>query len=329
MKKIIIILIIAIVVFISGYKLLSKSEYSSTVTTTEKSGHHPDAETTISMTDIEDIKEESAEIQTVAVSKSKANERTDNHKLIAKEKDIAEIKPEESDKSIKKSETGSYKVEAVSDKDNVQSEETSNKSEAKIEKQIEKTTESTQPEKDTDRKPTTEAATEARTEAKTESVIQNDPEIKTQTPPEVIQPTTKSPAQNATEATTQAIVESTTQAICNHNWVWKTHTETVHHEAEYTEYLICEAYDENIYESHTFCNNCNLDMTINFGGASSSEAADHMLNVCGGCGYHSGQAVVGTIHHDAEYGSYCSAAPYDEYVEVNDYQYCSICGERR
>ena len=27
------------------------------------------------------------------------------------------------------------------------------------------------------------------------------------------------------------------------------------------------------------------------------------------------------------YGSYCFVAPYDEYVEVNDYQYFFKCGE--
>ena len=38
-----------------------------------------------------------------------------------------------------------------------------------------------------------------------------------------------------------------------------------------------------------------------------------------------------TIHHDAEYGTdiVIDTPAYDEYVEVNDYQYCSKCGERK
>lgn len=136
----------------------------------------------------------------------------------------------------------------------------------------------------------------------------------------------KQPEQSVNNENTEPVNK---EPVCNHRWVWATHTETVHHDAVYEDYLICEAYDENVYETHTFCNNCNLDMTIAFGGASSSEAADHMLNQCGGCGYHSGRAVVGTIHHDAEYGTICTALAYDEYIEVNDYEYCSICGEKK
>ena len=116
---------------------------------------------------------------------------------------------------------------------------------------------------------------------------------------------------------------------CTHNWAWQTHTETIHHDAIYEEYLICEAFDENVYETHIFCNNCGLDLTVSYGGAYTSEAADHMLNACGGCGYHSGRAVVGTVHHDAEYGTKCTALAYDEDVVVKDYEYCSICGAKK
>lgn len=136
----------------------------------------------------------------------------------------------------------------------------------------------------------------------------------------------KQPEQSANILNTEPVTQ---EPVCDHRWVWATHTETVHHDAVYEDYLVCEEYDENIYETHVFCNNCGLDLTVNFGGSSSSEAADHMHNICGGCGYHSGRAVVGTIHHEAEYGTICTALAYDEYIEVNDYEYCSICGEKK
>jgi hypothetical protein len=342
MSKRSIIILIAIISLISGYKLLSKSEYSRNAITIEKNSHYYDQKTTeVSVTETEDIKEEDTEARKAAESQPRVKVKTADHKPVAKDKKIDIKKSEVSDNSTNQSENESFKTESVSYSTNNQNNETSTKTEIKSEDSVERTTQATQPKQDVTEKPITEATTEeiteARTETSTEPKIQNNPETKTQNEPEVkeqttevlVQNTTEEPTQNTTEVITQTVVENVTPAACDHNWVWKTHTEIIHHDAEYTEYLLCEEYDENVYESHTFCNNCNLDMTINFGGASSSEAANHMHNICGGCGYHSGQAVVGTIHHDAEYGSYCSVAPYDEYVEVNDYQYCSICGERR
>ena len=327
MSKRSIIILITIISLISGYKLLSKSEYSRNAITIEKNIHYSENEATeVSVAKTEAIKEEVTETRKATDSQPKVKLNSTDLKLLAKDKYKSE---EVYSSSITQSDTGSYKVAVESDNHNTQNIELSKKTDVKAEDPVEVTTQAKQPEKVDKEKPKTEAVTEAKTEERTEAKIQNKTKAKTQNTPEVKQPATEAPSQNKTEATTQTVVENTASAPCNHNWIWKTHTETIHHDAEYTEYLVCEAYDENVYESHTFCNNCNLDMTINFSGASSSEAADHMLNVCGGCGYHSGQAVVGTIHHDAEYGSYCSVAPYDEYVEVNDYQYCSICGERR
>ena len=326
MSKRSIIILITIISLISGYKLLSKSEYSRNAITIEKNSHYSENETTeVIVTETEAIKEEITETRKATESQPKVKVNTVDLKLVDKDKD----KSEEADRSIAQSDTGSYKAAAESDNHNTQNIELSKKTDVKAEDPVEVSTQAKQPEKVDKEKTTTEAITETKTEARTEAKIQNKPEAKTQNTPEVKQPATEAPSQNKTEATTQTVVENTAPAPCNHNWVWKTHTETIHHDAEYTEYLLCEAYDENVYESHSFCNNCNLDLTVNFGGATTSEAANHMHNICGGCGYHSGQAVVGTIHHDAEYGSYCSVAPYDEYVEVNDYQYCSICGERR
>ena len=161
----------------------------------------------------------------------------------------------------------------------------------------------------------TEQRTEARTEVKNEQLTESQTETHTEQ-------RTEQPAESKTEQMTEA-------TKCTHNWAWQTHTETIHHDAIYEEYLICEAFDENVYETHIFCNNCGLDLTVSYGGAYTSEAADHMLNACGGCGYHSGRAVVGTVHHDAEYGTKCTALAYDEDVVVKDYEYCSICGAKK
>lgn len=325
MSKRSIIIIITIISLISGYKLLSKSEYLRNALTIEKNIHYSENEATdVIVTETEAIKEEVTETRKATESQPKVKVNTADFKLVAKDKD----KSEEADSSITQSDTGSYKAAAESDNHNTQNIELSKKTDVKAEDPVEVTTQAKQPEKIDKEKPTTEAITEAKIEARTEAKIQNKMEAKTQNTSEVKQPATEAPSQNKTEATTQTVVENTAPAPCNHNWIWKTHTETIHHDAEYTEYLLCEAYDEPITESHSFCNNCNADLTSLYGGAVTEGGINHMTE-CNGCGYHSGDTVVGYIHHDAEYGSYCSAAPYDEYVEVNDYQYCSICGERR
>ena len=169
----------------------------------------------------------------------------------------------------------------------------------------------------------TEQRTEAKTEQQTESHTETHTEQRTEQRIEVC-------VEQRTEQSVESKTEQKTEAPkCTHNWIWKTHTETIYHDAVYEEYLICEAFDENVYETHIFCNNCGLDLTVSYGGAYTSEAADHMLNACGGCGYHSGRAVVGTVHHDAEYGTKCTALAYDEDVVVKDYEYCSICGAKK
>ena len=115
--------------------------------------------------------------------------------------------------------------------------------------------------------------------------------------------------------------EKRTEApVCSHNWVWKTRTETVHKSEKY---LVSDAWDEPVYENHSFCNGCGCDLTATYGGASTDGAIAH-LNSCG-TGYHSGDVQVGSIHHEAEY----YIDEWDEEVTVNDYQYCSKCGERR
>ena len=79
------------------------------------------------------------------------------------------------------------------------------------------------------------------------------------------------------------------------------------------------------------CNNCNLDLTATYGGATTDEGNAH-CSACkpGGTGYHTQHVIVGYTHIDPEPDTYIwDSTPWDETVTVNDYQYCSKCGERK
>ena len=237
-------------------------------------------------------------------------------------------------RKLKKSDAHEPQVEAsIEQKAETYAEQkTEQHTEARTEQKTEQRTEARTEQK-------TEQRTEARTEQQTEQRTEERADRRTEEQTERrtgqrIEAQIEQQTEHRTEAQTEQRVEQRVEQTketpkCSHNWVWKTHTETIHHDAVYEEYLICEAFDENVYETHIFCNNCGLDLTVNYGGSYTSEAADHMLNVCGGCGYHSDRAVVGTIHHDAEYGTKCTALAYDENQEVKDYEYCCICGARK
>ena len=165
---------------------------------------------------------------------------------------------------------------------------------------------------------TTEANTENQklterttTEVTTEDVAKNTTE----------QPKTEKKTEAPTEKKTEAPTEKKTEApVCSHNWVWHTHTETVHKSERY---LVCDAWDEPVYEQHDFCNGCGCDLTASFGGATTSGGSGH-LHDCG-TGYHNDSVQVGSIHHDAVY----DVDEWDEEITVKDYQYCSKCGKRK
>ena len=217
-------------------------------------------------------------------------------------------------------------------KDHVSAKEkkTTAKTEAKTEKLTEKNIEA-KTEKKTEtptQAPTeqraevpTQQRTEAPTERKTEALTQAPTEKKTEAP---TQQRTEAHTERKTVAPTQAPTEAPTEAPkCSHNWVWKTHTETVHHDAVTHEetYLIGDAWDEGVYVTKVRCFVC---------GTYYNDTPDYHANDnCGGSYGHE-DVIDHYIHHDAEYGTYTvtDKEAYDEYVEVNDYQYCSKCGER-
>ena len=200
---------------------------------------------------------------------------------------------------------------------------TTAKTEAKTEKHTEQKTEKkteahTQAPTEQKTETPTQQRTEAPTEKKTEAPTQAPTEQKTEAP---TQQRTEAPAEKKTEAPTQAPTEA---PKCSHNWVWKTHTETVHHDAVTHEetYLIGDAWDEPVYVTKVKCFVC---------GTYYASDADYQSNDnCMGSYGHE-NVVDHFIHHDAEYGTdiVVDTPAYDEEVVVNDYQYCSKCGERK
>ncbi len=195
---------------------------------------------------------------------------------------------------------------------------------------------------DQNKKTTTEAKKqENTTEAKKSGGSENPTEAKKETTTEAKQEsttaapkkenTTEAPKQeNTTEAkkqdTTEAPKQDTTEApkSCSHNWVWKTHTETIHHDAvTHVEEAWSDPWDEDIYVEKTKCNGC---------GQLYNSGAELRANDTCGCNYYNVQVYDHTEHHPAELiesHTVVDQEAYDEYVEVKDYQYCSKCGEKK
>lgn len=152
----------------------------------------------------------------------------------------------------------------------------------------------------------TEAATERATEAKTQAPTEG---------------ATQAPTQAPTEASTQAPTEN---AACSHNWVWKTHTETVHHDAVTKEEpYYGDPWDEAVYVTKIRCGKCGVYYD--------SMDAYNTYDTCMS-GFGSEQVIDHYIHHDGDllgYRTVTVSEAYDETVTVNDYQYCSKCGARK
>ena len=232
--------------------------------------------------------------------------------------------------------SGTIKVEVEKNNNGNKTEVTVSTTESKIEttterKVVEVTTESVakeEPKTEAPKKEEPKTEAPKKEEPKTEAPKKEEP--KTEAPkkeepkteaPKKEEPKTEAPKKEEPKTEAPKKEEPKTEAPpCSHTWVWKTHTETVHHSEEY---LVSEPWDEPVYENHSFCNGCGTDLTATYGGATTDAASIH-LSECG-TGYHSGNVQVGSIHHDAEYAT----DEWDTYEEVKDYQYCSKCGERK
>lgn len=126
--------------------------------------------------------------------------------------------------------------------------------------------------------------------------------------------TTEKPYTTEAPATTEK--PSTTQAAPAHVHKWKTieHKAETHKEKQ----LVCEAYDEDVYEYHVYCNACGTYLE----NMSEEEWVAHVYNC--ESGYSSGTIKVGTIHHDAEYET-VTVVDKEAWTET----VCETCGERK
>ena len=134
-------------------------------------------------------------------------------------------------------------------------------------------------------------------------------------------PTVDPPITKNTEGVTE---KPTEKPSCSHKWIWATHTETkkipavTHQEPVYD-----DGWDEAITVQKIFCPYC--------------ETIYEDLN-----DYHSNDPCRGNfghitvidhyIHHEPEllfYDTITDVPEHEETVTINDYQYCSLCGERK
>ncbi|MCM1083939.1 MAG: hypothetical protein NC393_07925 [Clostridium sp.] len=130
---------------------------------------------------------------------------------------------------------------------------------------------------------------------------------------EVQAPTTKP---NMTEAPATTEKPSTTEAAPAHVHKWKTieHKAETHKEKQ----LVHEAYDEDVYEYHVYCNACGTYLE----NMSDEELTGHAYDCSSG--YTGGTIKVGTVHHDAEYET-VTVVDKEAWTET----VCETCGERK
>lgn len=166
----------------------------------------------------------------------------------------------------------------------------------------------------------TERSTEGRT---TEGTTEKGRESSTEASTE------KRTSEGTTERTTEASTECT-----EHTHTWEAVYKTIHHEATYKDeqYVVREAWDENVTESFYICNQCGRAFRckeVESGDPSSPASVEFNTHIatCQGVGssYHVESRVVDTIHHPAEYGTrqVVDKPAWDE--QVLDYYKCK-CG---
>ncbi len=81
--------------------------------------------------------------------------------------------------------------------------------------------------------------------------------------------------------------------------------------------MVEEEWDEPIYECHSFCNQCGIDLTVNCPG----EYVNHLMDVHdGAAGWYSRNTEVDSIHHDAQYETVHHDAEYQTVHHEAEYQ---------
>lgn len=198
----------------------------------------------------------------------------------------------------------------------------------------ESTTESTT--RATTRESTTEFTTrENTTESTTRATTETTTEKKTE---QTTKATTESTTEKTTKTTTEAATESTTKHT--HNWIWKTHTETVHHDAE--------THEEPIWD-YDFTNDPNIEGVLWNGDIvwgypvyttawidgngnvffSEQECIDNKTTFSYSVDYTYLTNVIPAEKVIVGYNTVVDKEAWDETKEVKDYQYCSECGQKK
>lgn len=191
----------------------------------------------------------------------------------------------------------------------------------------ESTTETTT--RSTTRESTTERTSEVTTRSTTEYTTEYTTEATTRatTRETTTESTTEATTRATTrETTTESTTEDTTEAPHKHTWVWKTHTEIIHHDAvTHEEPVYDEGWTEYIYETKYHCGECGTFYDTR------QLLRDHQ-NESGHGSWGTQKVLVDTIEHEPEilyYDTIIDIPAWDEYIEVKDYQYCSECGAKK
>lgn len=179
----------------------------------------------------------------------------------------------------------------------------------------------------------TEATTEGKTESKKENKTENTQQQNTtQATQNTTQESSQKPSNNQkpSNSASQNSSSQTTQQNTEHQHVWVDHKKTVHHDAQYEDQEVTK-YKQ---EYHLYCNTCGADIT-NIGSTAHDEASGTM-RVNGGTDENPWW--IETTRCSGSHGSWIPTSytevekvkvkdAYDE--EVTDYQYCSVCGQRK
>lgn len=133
--------------------------------------------------------------------------------------------------------------------------------------------------------------------------------------------TSKSPTKTATKTATEQTAEV---PACKHSWTWATHTETKYvPEVSHKVPIYNDGWDEAVTVRKIYCSECHkiyedlddyYDHDFCFGSFGHKTVTDHY------------------IHHEPEllyYDTIVDEPEHNETVTIKDYQYCSLCGERK
>lgn len=159
----------------------------------------------------------------------------------------------------------------------------------------------------------------------------------------ITEATTRTATESTTEKSTKTTTESTTEGTTSHThtWVWKTHTETVHHEAVTHEEPIYD-YDwsvpmsyvelpgqEGVWGQPVEVTKIHCGVCGNFYDSYEDFYAN---DDCKGASFGEQTVVVDVIPAEkiiVGYDTIVDEEAYDEEVEVKDYEYCSECGQKK